>query len=202
MATNSIEQFAEQTNDFLSLVNTQLKNINEIVAKTALTIIKTRIKEDGLNSKGSKLGSYSDSQVPFFFTKGGKKLAPYSSGAISGGAESSLAALKKGGAISLSYKEWRELNGLQTKFIDLTFTGSMWKDIDVISNDVKGQNVVTIVSAKDTATRKGGQTTSDIMSFNAERFGDFLSVSEQEEKRLADVYDAELQRLINQAFGK
>lgn len=200
MAANDISQFVNQTDDFISLVSQQLKNINEIVAKTALTIIKDRIQQDGLNSKGSKLGSYSDNPVPFFFKKNGKTLAPYSSGAISGGAESSLTALKKQGVTKLSYKEWRELNGLQTKFVDLTFTGSMWKDIDVISNDVKGLNVITIVSAKDTVTRKGGQTTSDVMSFNAERFGDFLAVSKEEENKLALVYDAELQRLINQAF--
>jgi len=201
MASNDISQFLNQTDNFIASVALQLKNINEVVAKSALTIIKNRIFNDGLNAKGSTLGKYSDNQVPFFFTKNGKKLAPYSSGAISGGAESSITALKKQGVKTLSYKEWRELNGLQTKFVDLKFTGSMWKDIDVISNDVKGLNVVTIVSAKDTATRKGGLTTSDVMSFNAERFGDFMAVSKEEENRLALIYDAELQLLINQAFG-
>ena len=66
MASNDISQFLNQTDNFIASVALQLKNINEVVAKSALTIIKNRIFNDGLNAKGSTLGKYSDNQINLF----------------------------------------------------------------------------------------------------------------------------------------
>jgi hypothetical protein len=192
--TFNIDQFADTTKQFLSTVVRDLPDINARVAVTALSILTDRIWNEGL------AGSYSTNQIPFFFRKNGKLLAPYSSGAISGGAETKVESAKRKGKKTLSYKEWREFNGLQSDHIDLKFSGDMWRDIGVVSSELQGTTVVTVVTAKNTITRKGGQKTEDIMSFNAERYGDFMALTPEEEEKLAKAFDKELQNIINQTF--
>jgi hypothetical protein len=99
------------------------------------------------------------------------------------------------------YARYKNKNGMNGNFVDLKATESMWKDIGVINSVESNGNVITSVAGKDTATRKGGQTTSEIMGFNAERYGDFLEASELEINQLIAVYDAELQELLDKSFS-
>lgn len=104
------------------------------------------------------------------------------------------------GKYSDKYARYKTKNGMVGAYVNLTATESMWKDIGVISTVESNKSVSTFVAGKDTATRKGGQTTSEIMEFNAERYGDFLEASELEIEQLVAVYDAELQTLLDNAF--
>jgi len=193
--TFSPEEFADTTKQFLSDITKELPAINARIAVTALSVIKDRIWNEGLS------GSYSTNQIPFFYKKGGKVIAPYSSGEINKGAQDKIASAKKAGKKTLSYKEWREFNNLQTDHIDLKFSGDMWRDINVVSSELRGNDAVTIVTATNQIKRKGGQSTSEIMSFNAEKYGDFMTLTSDEEADIVKAFDTELQILIDKTFG-
>jgi len=104
------------------------------------------------------------------------------------------------GRYSPSYVKTRKRNNKQTDHVDLQFTGDMWRDIGVVSSELKGNTAITVVTAKNSISRKGGQTTEDIMFNNAERYGDFMSLSPEEEQQVADVFDIELQKVIDKIF--
>ncbi len=75
----------------------------------------------------------------------------------------------------------------------------MMKDIGVVKNVVDGNKIVTTVGAKNTKDRDG-KSTEDILGYNADRYGDLLTVNTTEEKQLANTYDVKLQELINKHF--
>jgi len=103
------------------------------------------------------------------------------------------------GSYSPSYVETRKKNNKQTNHVDLKFTGDMWRDIDVISSELKGDTAVTVVTAKN-AINRGKLKTEDIMFNNAERYGDFMALSPEEEEQVASVFDKELQKVIDKIF--
>lgn len=196
MSTFSIDEFQATTEKLLLDVRAELPAINIRVARTGLSLLRNRIINDGQNSKGESLGSYSTNPLPAYF---------YEGKGISAGADEKLKKSQKKGKEGVSYKDWREFNGLQTNHIDLKFSGDMWRDIDVISNESSAHGVVTIVGAKNSITRKSGKSslkTDDLMEFNSDRYGDIMAISQEEENELAMALDAELQFMFDQAFGE
>lgn len=75
------------------------------------------------------------------------------------------------------YKELRELNGLQTGHVDLTFTGRMIQNIKVINNRQEGLKFLAVIGASDEENKKK-------MMGMFDRFGDYLTVREQAGEQL------------------
>jgi hypothetical protein len=170
---------------------------------SAFEIVKRRILKFGQKADGSKTGQYSTAQIPLFYTKNGSVVAPYSSGALTQGAEDRVKALikKKGkdAKKTLSYKEWREFNNLQTSFKDFSFSGDTWSDIGVQSFDANGSKVSMIIGPLNQINRQGKSATSEVITDSwYDQEGDILELNPEEEKVIDESIDADITRLMQE----
>lgn len=85
------------------------------------------------------------------------------------------------------YSEFRELNGRQTKYVDLSFSGRMWKNIQVIPGSIT--NISVIVGALAEENRKK-------LEGNGDRFEPVLNLSVQETQRLGERYKLFVQNVF------
>ncbi|MFZ1790828.1 MAG: hypothetical protein WAT92_21065, partial [Saprospiraceae bacterium] len=60
--------------------------------------------------------------------------------------------------------------------------------------------VVTIVGPKNTKTRKGGETTSEIVGYLQERYGDFIKPNKEETELLKATLSNEVNKLIKKSL--
>ena len=92
------------------------------------------------------------------------------------------------------YKSTRSDRGLPTNFVNLTFTGRMWSNIDIISVKSQGGTAKVQVGASI-------EENEDKLSFNSVRYEDeILEVSESEEEELDIVMDAGVQQIADKFF--
>lgn len=199
MKSNELGNKIKQFNELLIL---EMPRINESVAMNAYALVRNRVTNTGVIGSGKSLGSYSDTELPAFFSSGKS---------LNNAGEKFVEKAKKE-RTQISYKEFREANNRPTDHISLSFSGEMWKDIGVIKEYVTGTKIVTVVGAKNTKRRSHSGLGSDlkmhqkevstdtIMDGHAERYGDFLEVNLDEETRLAKTYDTMLQDLIDKTF--
>jgi len=185
----NIQEFNNSVNAFMSDLESQAPIINAGITRSGLSLIHNRILNDGIEGK-----SYSTNPLPsFFFT--GKS--------ISAGGEAKVKAIekknKKLGISGISYSDFRDANNLQTNHVDLRLSGDMWRDMDVLESSGT-LKVTTIAGSKNSITYKDGQTTGQVVGYLAERYGDFLTPTKQEETILDNALDEELQNIINQHF--
>lgn len=182
------KEFRQDVEKFRKALIIEMPIINQSVALNAFALVNDRVINQGTDETGSSFGDgYSETPLPAFF---------YEGKSLNSGGEDAVAKAKKEGD-GLSYKDFRSANNLQTGFVDLNFSGQMWRDIGVVRQTNENGIITTVVGAKNTRDRDG-KTTDDIMEFNGERFGDFLEVSEEEEQLLAQTYDTKLQELIDE----
>ena len=187
------EEFKAKQQQFNQALLTELPRINESIAKNAYALIRDRIINEGKKGDGSSLGKYSDTELPLFFYKGKS---------LNAGGEKAIEKAKKERR-GLSYEDFREANNRPTDHKTFNFSGQMWRDIDVIKQQVQGGVIITTVGAKNTIARTSGNKTIDtdtIMEGLRDQSGDFLAVSQSEEDLLAITYDTELQKLIDKHF--
>lgn len=184
------DQFKQKLDSFTRALVIEMPRINESVALNAYALVKDRVLNDGQDGTGKNLGGYSTNELPTFF---------YEGKSLNQGGDRAIAKAKKEKK-GLSYKDWRNANNLETDHVSLSFTGQMWKDIGVVKQLVDGNKIITTVGAKNTKNRDG-KTTDDLMGFNANRFGDFLTANKSEEQSLANTYDTMLQELIDKHFN-
>ena len=79
------------------------------------------------------------------------------------------------------YKQFREIHGRQTGFVDFTFTGKMMGSIHILSNPSQhSQGVVVIGPNTDEEQKK--------MAGNEKRKGEILNLSDSEIKEIADMF--------------
>jgi hypothetical protein len=183
-------QFKQKLDAFTKALVIEMPRINESVAMNAYALVKDRVINEGEIGTGKNLGGYSTNELPTFFFKGKS---------LNQGGEKAVEKAKKEHK-GLSYKDWRSANNLETDHVSLSFTGQMWKDIGVTKQVVDGNKIITTVGAKNTKNRDG-KTTDDILGFNADRYGDVLTVNKTEETLIARTYDVMLQQLIDKNFG-
>lgn len=159
----TIREFANR----LSLIkNDLIKNrANEafLIAKEALALVRRRVQNEGEKSDGTQFGDYSTEPLPayFFF---GKSLN-------ASGAKAVQKAAKSGKGIS--YKDFRRANNRPTDKIDLTFSGAMWREMEVtiIANDT--EKTTAAVTPRTERSKK-------VAGYNSERYGDILRLSKTE----------------------
>lgn len=200
--TYNPEQFNDKVQQLLQAARIEFPVINARISRSALSLIKNRIINEGKRANGTSFGKYSTQPLPSFFFAGK---------GLSAGADKKIAAelkrQRKAGIKNpgVSYEQWRQMNGLQTNFVDLKFTGETLKDIDLLETTTDGNIVTTVIASKDSISRKNGNktiTTGKIADHLMEKFGDYLEVSDQEKEILIEAYDAELQQLVDDTFGK
>lgn len=87
------------------------------------------------------------------------------------------------------YKQFRDLQGRQTGFVDFSFTGDMWKSIQVttgMDEARKGHAVITANNDKDMAKLVG----------NTERRTDILALSESEINTISEIFEEEIMDML------
>jgi len=170
----------DAANNFGKIAKDLQNNYNgEIMARlgiSAVTFIKERVIETGVNAKGAKFSPYSSKNTLIgcktFIKKsvcetllGSKEKRKKLEWRTVGGHK--LAILPGG------YKKIRELQGRQTNHVDFSMTNDMWNDINVVSKPSDHKNGVAIISTKKDSEQKK-------LAGNTKRRGDILDLSPKE----------------------
>lgn len=168
-------QFKEAVRVLKSNLDAERQREGVLIAKEGLALIRLRIQNTGKDEFGKLIQSgYSNAKVPaWFFDKISNK-----------GAQKRLRA--KG--YFASYSDARKANNLQNRYVDLTFTGGMFKGlgVDIVSN---GEGLtVTQIGAQNARSER-------LVGYNSERFGAFIRLSDEEKQQLAK---ANLERVVKQ----
>ena len=178
--------FKQAAKVFRDLANELEEKIPLIVIGTNVTaksLVQNRIQETGKDKDGKQLGNYSETKVPAFFYFGkGKKTTD--------------SKVKKNSREKkpLSYKQFRELDGKQSKYVDLTFTGKMWQGIGLIQEN-KGKGFASFkIGPKDART-------AELAAYNEARYGNFLALSDEEVTELSEDIQFEIENIINRAIN-
>jgi hypothetical protein len=184
----------------------------------ALRMIADRIIKRGENAEGGQFPPYSTkpmlsgcsnfinktSCTQFIGSKTKQKKARKRSeyerylAAESGEFETKWITIKKGGKnvhlfeIPGGYKQFRELNGRQTQWVDFSFSGDMWRDISIISDTSEHNSGVVRIGAKRAEN-------DDKLEGNTKRKGEILKLSNEEITFLEDSFDVGLQQIFTQA---
>lgn len=161
------------------------------VASTANTMIKTRVIEKGQNAEGEQYDPYSTK--PMLASRAGMTQAAYNKVAGSKAKRKELkwVTLERAGKkvrlfeLDGGYKEFRELHGRQTGFVDFAFSGKMWANINVVSGDDEhkiGRARISTLSEEEMKKLAG----------NTERKGVILDLSSDETYKLARIIEKRL----------
>lgn len=138
-----------------------------LMAKELLALVRRRIQNTGRDYNEQPLGSYSDNDLPAFF---------YYNKSLNASGEQAVKKAQKAGT-GLSYKEFRRANNRQTEFVDLNFSGTMWREYDA-----------EIIAANDlSATARINPRTprsQNVAGYNAKRYGEFIRPTDNERKML------------------
>lgn len=154
-------------------------------AITALTLIKKRVQETGVNAEGQKFKPYSTKDTLVGSTSFLQKAA--SDKLLGSKAKRKELEWRtvKGRRLAIlpgGYAKIRQLQGRQTDHVDFSVTNSMWNDISIISNQGDHSRGIAIIGAKDDIEKKK-------LAGNTERRGDILDLSDKEIEMLKSAYN-------------
>lgn len=204
----TVKEFNGKVNELLAALSNNFPLISARLSRTALSLVRNRIINTGIDANGKPFGKYSTNPLPFFF---------FQNKGLSNGADKKVESLKKAqgkgsytGEKGMSYEQWRKANGLQTNFVDLKFTGETLRDIDVLETEQQGDVFITTVASKNSVkknkykadgTKNGSTTTGEITEHLGNKYGNFLTMNEVEVDDIAIAFEDEIQTLFNQTFG-
>ena len=182
----SFLELSNELNKFAGHIEgTERGSIMIKMANEALILNRQRVQEKGQNADGSAYKPYSTK--PMLAGRTGMTTSAYSSIAGSKDKRSGLNwATVKGHKlfeIPGGYKQFRELHGRQTGFVDFVFTGRMWNNIKLVSSQAELNSGTAVIKPTEDLQKKK-------LAGNTERRGDILALSKNEEQRLADIYSA------------
>lgn len=202
--------FQQSINRLRSALIEKLPAINERMALDASAMVKDRIVNTGFNAKGMQLGEYSKAEVPLFFYKNGKLMAPFSRPLNNSGqalvdkVKKENKARRKNGQDprGISYKEWREANNRPADKVNLSFSGTTMKDIGLVKQFQEGSKIIAKVGPKNTVSRAGGTSTSEVVEGLGDKYGNFLEPNDEEINKLKNYLENETKKIIYEAFNR
>lgn len=185
----TLAEFAERLDRLEKELTDGLVKISEEAALNVKAIVVRRIQAEGV-------GDYSDNPLPlFFFTNPGgtAKLDKTKSNAGIKFIEQAAKdpAKKKRG---ITWAEIRDAEGLQTDFVDLTFTGEMFRDLHILGTNVQRGKVTTLLGAS-------RQETINKLKWNAERYGAFFDPTPAEVASIRKIIEKRYQSLIKKVLS-
>lgn len=180
------KRFEKTIND---LTDHQNGTIMVKLGVSALTFIKERVIETGVNAKGSKFAPYSTKDMLI----GAKSARTEAVERLLFGSKKKRAAmdwvtigvspdLKRLAILKGGYKKLRQLWGAQTNHVDFSVTNRMWDDINVISNANNHQSGEVIIGARLEEEKKK-------LAGNTKRRGDILDLNPKEIYDLYKTYN-------------
>jgi hypothetical protein len=151
---------------------------NVIGADTA-ALIEDRIVSKGERAEGGKFSPYSTKPVPAFLYFGRSRNA-------GGEAAVKRAAKEKKG---VSYKDFRQFNGLNTSFKNFQFSGELWQGF--------GVRGVKLVSSTVVEIEIGGRNARSNLLFEAHSERENSELTAPSEKELKIISETVQERIIN-----
>jgi hypothetical protein len=162
-----IKQFIKLLDSLKNDLIAERPNETLLIAKEALALIRRRIQTEGEDLNGSQLGHYSDMPLPAFY---------FDNKSINASGAKAVAAAKKKG-VGLSYKDFRRANNLPTDKVTLTFSGAMWREMDVQLTENNPNKTTAVIEPRTARSRQ-------VALYNSERYGNILGLSKDEIKTL------------------
>ena len=149
------------------------------LAEDATAMIKNRIINSGRDAQGQLYPAYSTTPMLTNCSALTNSACKQKTGSKKKRKELEWVTIKKGGKnvrlfeLPGGYKEFRELHGRQTGFVDFAFSGRMWDSVQVVSSAAehqKGQARISALSAEQMKKLEG----------HTERKGVLLDLSDEE----------------------
>ena len=148
-------------------------------ANRVISQFKRRIFNDGEAASGAKIGNYSMKPAGFSRRQFVKKSI------FIGGSDGGDTMQFKGG-----YKEFRQLQGRQTAFVDLRLSGSLENSIQLVKD---GENAILIAITNEDEAKKARE--------NEKRFSKVIfSLSESEKKTFSEALLSGAEKVIKRAL--
>jgi len=158
----------------------------------ALTLLRKRVQETGINAEGQKYKPYSTKPT----LVGCKTFVRKSACTSLLGSKPKRKELEwrtvNGHRLAIlpgGYKQIRELQGRQTAHVDFSVTNDMWNDINVISKQTDHQKGIAIIGAKKEEEKKK-------LEGNTKRRGDILDLSRKEQDELMQRYNLQVLKIF------
>jgi len=133
MANISLKEWTNRLKGFVNELEEKRNEECLRIAHDALALVKRRLINEKVDSKGEPLGSYSRAVVPFWFYKGKETNRD--------NAKAVQELYDKHGYFA-SYYDWRVVNNLPVDSINLSFTNKMWSKMAALIVESKLFKVV------------------------------------------------------------
>jgi hypothetical protein len=161
------------------------------IASSAFSLLRKRVREKGINAEGQKYKPYSTH--PMLANCSTMILSSCNKIAGSKDKRKNLKWVTINGhklfEIPGGYKQYRELMGRQTNYVDFSVTNNMWNDINVISKGADHEKGIAIIGAKQEIEKKK-------LKGNTERRGDILDLSDKEIEQLKTSYNLDVLQIF------
>jgi hypothetical protein len=142
----------------------ELQNAAEAAALDAKTLSYRAVTSKGFGE------TYSENYIPAYWLDG-KELNNKGKAYVK---------RKKKAKEGVNWKGFREAQGLQTAFVDLQYTGFMWRKFGIVRTEKKGSIYISYLGGTDGETQQK-------LDWNFERYGDFINESlSAKDKRFID----------------
>ena len=157
----------------------------------ALTMIKKRVIETGVDAKGSKYKPYSTKAMLTNCSALTSSACSTIAGSKDKRRDLNWVTIKGHRLFNLSggYKQFREIQGRQTTHVDFSFNNDMWNDINLISKAGQHKQGIAVIGARDGHQKK-------VLAGNTDRRGDILDLSIKEIDYLRDEYNLETLKIF------
>jgi hypothetical protein len=199
--TMDINELNQKLDSLVEDVNQNIGNTMVQIGSEALIYIRDRVMNSGINAEGQKYEPYSTKPMlvgckgfknkancsRLFGKKKNKDLKWVTLDRTNNEGKKIRLAVLDGG-----YKEFRQLNDLQTGFVDFSFSGRMWANIKIKSDQSEHSNgVVRIGATTDEDNKK--------LEGNTRRKGDILKLSANEIESIRKSFAVNITQSIERA---
>ena len=177
---NSLQAFAAQ-----QLANFQnATDANKVLRQAVIVVVpemKRRIQNDGKKSDGSQIGKYSTKKLSF-----GKITNRFYDTATKKQLAARIKNNAKPGTFEGGYKQLRQERGLETSFVDLTFTGAMMGDLKAGPAGPNSYGIGFLSSEQN-----------KIAGYNEKKYGVIFDLAKYELQVSLDVINRQAQKLLS-----
>ena len=199
--TMDLNELNQRLDRLVEDVNQNLGNTMVQIGSEALVYVRDRVMNSGINTEGQKYEPYSTKPMLVgckgFKNKGNcsrvfgkeknKDLKWVTLDRTNNEGKKIRLAVLEGG-----YKEFRNLNDLQSGFVDFAFSGRMWSNIKIKSDPSEHSNgVVRIGATTDEDNKK--------LEGNTRRKGDILKLSAREIDNIKNSFAVNITQSIERA---
>ena len=172
------EDFVRAIRQAIEDLKANAPDIVEEMAIAGKSLVQERIQREGFGKK------YSEKYVPAFFLYGK---------AINAKGRAFLEEQDDKNDLT-NHKELRAAQGLQTAFVDLTYTGRMWNSLTVVRNEQAQASFAAFVGSSDAEGEKK-------LLYNANYFGDFLKPNEAEREEIDQIAKDRLESILKKRLN-